>query len=258
MDYRVEELARQAGVGVDTVRYYQGRGLLPAPRREGRVAWYGEEHLRRVQRVRDLSAQGFTLAQVARLLEDAGAASEPPTGDGPLLGALLREGVGPGRTFSRAELAAESGLPEPLLLAAEEAGLFQAVQMDGEPRYGEADLAMARAGLEPVGGGLPLGELARLAADHARHVSEVAERAIELFDEHVRKHPDGRQRPSAQVAESFEALLPQVTRLVALHFQRTVVAGALRRLEDRGDDAGLRDALAATRDARMEVSVQWR
>ena len=40
MEYRVEELAASAGVRVDTVRFYQGRGLLPAPRREGRVAFY--------------------------------------------------------------------------------------------------------------------------------------------------------------------------------------------------------------------------
>jgi hypothetical protein len=34
--YRVEELAAATGVGVDTIRFYQGRGLLDAPERRGR------------------------------------------------------------------------------------------------------------------------------------------------------------------------------------------------------------------------------
>ena len=45
MDYRVEKLAAVAGVRVDTLRFYQARGILPAPRREGRIALYGDDHL---------------------------------------------------------------------------------------------------------------------------------------------------------------------------------------------------------------------
>ena len=57
MDYRVEELATAAGVGVDTLRFYQGRGLLPAPRREGRIAYYGDRLLERLRRIRYLQQQ---------------------------------------------------------------------------------------------------------------------------------------------------------------------------------------------------------
>ena len=35
MEYRIEQLARTAGVAVDTIRFYQGKGLLEAPRRDG-------------------------------------------------------------------------------------------------------------------------------------------------------------------------------------------------------------------------------
>ena len=45
MSIRVEELASRAGVSVDTVRFYQKQRLLPPPRREGRVAWYDDDHL---------------------------------------------------------------------------------------------------------------------------------------------------------------------------------------------------------------------
>ena len=45
---RVEQLSARAGVSVDTIRYYQSKGLLDPPRREGRVAWYDDGHLDRL------------------------------------------------------------------------------------------------------------------------------------------------------------------------------------------------------------------
>ena len=69
MRYRVEQLAAACDVSVDTIRYYQSRGLLPAPEREGRVAFYGEEHVERIRRIRALQGKGLTLAAVARVIE---------------------------------------------------------------------------------------------------------------------------------------------------------------------------------------------
>ncbi len=43
MRYRVDELAAQCGVSVDTVRFYQAKGLLQPGQREGRVSWYSKE-----------------------------------------------------------------------------------------------------------------------------------------------------------------------------------------------------------------------
>ena len=64
----MDELAARAGVSVDTIRYYQGRGLLPAPTRRGRIAHYGQEHLERLERIRALQGQGLSLAAIGRLL----------------------------------------------------------------------------------------------------------------------------------------------------------------------------------------------
>src|SRR5437588_5671408 len=69
MEYRIEQLARAAGVPVDTVRFYQGKGLIAAPRREGRVTWYTEQHLERLRRIRDLQQRGFTLTVIRRFLD---------------------------------------------------------------------------------------------------------------------------------------------------------------------------------------------
>ena len=63
-------LARAAGVGVETVRYYQRRGLLPEPPRPpGEVRRYGDEDLRRLRFVRSAQAAGFTLAEIAELID---------------------------------------------------------------------------------------------------------------------------------------------------------------------------------------------
>ncbi len=72
-------LARAGGVGVETVRYYQRRGLLETPQRgeglglSGGVRRYGDEAVRRLRFIRSAQAAGFTLEQISELLAlDAG------------------------------------------------------------------------------------------------------------------------------------------------------------------------------------------
>jgi len=289
MEYRVEALAQAGGVTVDTVRFYQGRGLIPPPRRQGRVALYGAAHLERLRQVRSLLQQGFSLAQIRRVVDRAGGAagdvvaglgdvggksSARAAGQGDadgqsgesvaglggagveveLLAALARESVGE-RTLSLAELAAESGVPEAILIAGRSAGLLEPLVVAGEERYSAADLEMARAGLAILEAGLPLDELLNLAVAHARKVAETGEAAIDLFDDYVRKAaPLGHD--AQDISEAFRVLLPQVTRLVALHFQRTLVNRAIERMRAKGEGAALESAIASVESARLEI--QWR
>jgi MerR family mercuric resistance operon transcriptional regulator len=63
-------LAKAAGVGVETVRYYQRRGLLSEPARpQGEVRRYGEEDLKRLRFIRSAQAAGFTLSEIGELLD---------------------------------------------------------------------------------------------------------------------------------------------------------------------------------------------
>jgi MerR family mercuric resistance operon transcriptional regulator len=63
-------LAEAAGVGVETVRYYQRRGLLPeSARPRGEVRRYGEKELERLRFIRSAQAAGFTLAEIGELLQ---------------------------------------------------------------------------------------------------------------------------------------------------------------------------------------------
>lgn len=257
MEYRVEELAAAAGVRVDTLRFYQARELLPAPARRGRVAIYGEEHLAALRRIRELQRDGFSLAQIRRLVAGAPGERRPR-----LLAALARERVGE-RTLTRGELAAEAGVPEALVRAAEAAGLMEPLQLDGEERFGESEVEMAQAGLALLESGFPLQAVLEHAVAHAQHVQKLCDAAIELFNTHVRHREDETAGSEGTVGDAavtvvFQKLLPQITRLVALHFQRTLVNRALNRLRGEEEHAALRAALEATEHARLDVVVAWR
>ncbi|MBN8815420.1 MAG: MerR family DNA-binding protein [Sphingomonas sp.] len=65
-------LAAAGDVGVETVRYYQRRGLLAEPARDGPydgVRRYGADDARRLRFIRAAQAAGFTLDQIAELLD---------------------------------------------------------------------------------------------------------------------------------------------------------------------------------------------
>lgn len=64
----IARLAAAAGVGVETVRYYQRRGLLAVPASAGAVRRYGAEDVRRLRFIRRAQAAGFTLEEIGELL----------------------------------------------------------------------------------------------------------------------------------------------------------------------------------------------
>ncbi|MFI9616681.1 MerR family transcriptional regulator [Streptomyces sp. NPDC052023] len=68
-EYRMEELARLAGITVRTLRFYRERKLIPPPRREGRIAWYDDHHLARLRTIGALLDRGHTLNGIAELAE---------------------------------------------------------------------------------------------------------------------------------------------------------------------------------------------
>ena len=72
-------LAKAGGVGVETIRFYQRKGLLPTPPKDkgtgraGGIRRYGDEDVRRLRFIRTAQAAGFTLDQIGELLQlDAG------------------------------------------------------------------------------------------------------------------------------------------------------------------------------------------
>jgi DNA-binding transcriptional MerR regulator len=75
---RSGELARAAGVSVDTLRHYEKKGLLPPPQRaENRYRLYPAAALRRVRLIQRALDMGFTLDDLARVLRQRDAGGAP-------------------------------------------------------------------------------------------------------------------------------------------------------------------------------------
>lgn len=65
---QIGELSRRTGCNIETIRYYERIGLMPAPPRRGRYRSYGGEDVGRLGFVRRARELGFTLDEVRALL----------------------------------------------------------------------------------------------------------------------------------------------------------------------------------------------
>jgi len=67
--YTIASLAQAAGVGVETVRYYERRGLIAQPARaDGAYRRYGGDHVHRIRFIRRAQELGFRLEEIETLL----------------------------------------------------------------------------------------------------------------------------------------------------------------------------------------------
>ena len=230
MEYRIEQLARSVGVAVDTIRFYQGKGLLDAPRREGRVTWYGEGHLGRLRRIKELQQQGFTLTVIQRFLT-----GELEPSDEALVAAITHPAAP--QTLTLGELAERSGVAEPLLKSLEQAGLLVPIEGGDEPLYPADDLEAIAAGMKLIAAGVPLGALMDMGKDYATAVDRTARQAVDLFDHHVRERiqSEGGETEAAErrLLDLFNELLEASGTLVRHHFQRALLRAAREHIEKR-------------------------
>jgi DNA-binding transcriptional MerR regulator len=245
---RVEALAARADTSVDTIRFYQKRKLLPPPQREGRIAWYGAEHVERLAHIRALQARGLTLALIGRIVR-----GELDDTDAPLAAAVATaadDADGPERFLTIDELAHLTGVPRALLETVAAEGLLLPRTHGGEDRYTAADVDVVRAGMALLEQGLPLDELLALARVHHDETRAVAERAVEMFDAHVRQPlrvaDIAADERAGRLVDAFRALLPAITALVTHHFRRVLLEVAQEHLERVGDPAELDAATVAS------------
>ncbi|MGC2938874.1 MULTISPECIES: MerR family transcriptional regulator [unclassified Brevibacterium] len=67
--FSLDELAGRTGISSRTIRFYTSRGLIAPPQRRGRSAAYNEEHLVRLELIRELQEHGFGLAAIESHLD---------------------------------------------------------------------------------------------------------------------------------------------------------------------------------------------
>jgi DNA-binding transcriptional MerR regulator len=240
----IDELARRVGMTVRNIRAHQSRGLLPPPEVRGRTGFYGAEHLARLELIRTLQDDGFTLESIRRLLERAGgsseellrftrAAREPFADETPeVVGIeeLGRRYGAPGRADLLAR-AVSLGLVRPL-----GGGSFE----DASPRLARAGTELSALG---VGADVTLAVVEQLRV----HADAIAEQFVELFLAHVWRPFDDAGRPPErwpEVREALERLRPLAGDAVMAVFGLAMsdaveraFGAVLEAEETRGDDS---------------------
>jgi redox-sensitive transcriptional activator SoxR len=77
-EMKIGELAGRSGLNASAIRYYERRGLLPAPHRAGGQRRYPADALHRVVLIRFASEMGFTLSEIKVFLN--GLQDDAPVG----------------------------------------------------------------------------------------------------------------------------------------------------------------------------------
>lgn len=225
MELTIDALAQRAELPSSTIRMYQHRGLLPPPRKVGRVGWYDDGHVARLELIASLQERGYSLAAIGELVDgwEAGRSLDDVLG----LERAVAGAAGEPLRLSVAELAERFPnvpITEDVVRRVTKLGVAELDAETGDIVVHEP--AFLGVGSALVELGFPLDEVLD-EYEHLRPVlAGVAERFAALFERHV-------WRPFAD-AGMPERDLPSVT-------------GALERLGPLADhvvQATLRQALA--------------
>lgn len=231
----VDQLAERTGVPVRTIRFYAGKGLIPAPRLRGRTGLYDAGHRARLELVSELAGLGFTLSAIEKQL------ARVPLDAGPEELALQRALLAPwipehDEEIGYRELDARAGrsLSASELCTLEHLGAL--TRLDGSVRvHGEISLAAAIGVLDA---GLPPELWQRAQAAIERHTSALADDLMALFQDEVLQPYRDRGRPAAErgrLAFALSRLKPITVQGVVASFGRAVNRTIRQRVDGAGD-----------------------
>jgi DNA-binding transcriptional MerR regulator len=218
----IDELARRSGMTVRNVRAHQSRGLLPPPRVVGRTGYYDDDHVARLELIKEMQADGFNLGAISRLLEGVGRSSGEVLDFARAVRAPFDEEEP--EIVAQEEIAkAWGGDPDPALFKrAERVGLLRPL---GDGRFEVLSPRVFRAGIELAALGIPPQTALDVAVKLRRQSREAARTFIELFLENVWKPFERAGRPEEewpQVREALERLRPLASEAVLGMFQLTM------------------------------------
>ena len=188
---------------VRNIRAHQSRGLLPPPEVRGRTGFYGEDHVARIELIKELQADGFNLEAIRRLVDNAGGSSAEVLRFTREVRDAFEEEEPDIVTLE--ELAERWGEHGDLTLfeRAMKMGLLRAI---GEDRFEERSPRLGRAGRELADLGIPARRSAQTLERLHRHADGVARAYVELFLETIWKPFDEAGRPPDQWPQVQEAL----------------------------------------------------
>ena len=203
-EYRVSELARAADTTVRNVRVYQDRGLLPPPRRQGRIGLYSEEHLARLKLIGRLLARGYTFATIGELFSAWHSGQDLADSLG--LRAAL---TAPWSTespirLSRTQVARRYGIA--FSTQAAERAIQLGMLIPSGSSYLVPSPSLFEAGAELVAAGVPLDVVLDLAASVQEDLTRIAYRFVDVSLTHV-VQAEGHQMPAPITEDVAQRLL---------------------------------------------------
>jgi DNA-binding transcriptional MerR regulator len=214
----IDELARRTGMTVRNLRAHQSRGLMSPPEVRGRVGYYGPEHVARVELIKELQADGFSLELIKRLIDQSGGSSADVLRfTRALHEAFVEEEP---EIVSLEDLAERFGADKPKLL--EKALRLGLLRDLGDGRYEDVSPRLSRAGMELDRLGIPPDKALDVVARLRRHADSVAHTFVALFLDAVWKPFDEEGRPAdrwPEVADALDRLRPLAGEAVMATFQ---------------------------------------
>lgn len=250
----IDALARRTGMTVRNIRAHQSRGLLPPPDVRGRTGYYGEEHLSRIELIKELQGDGFNLEAIRRLLEGAGGSSDEVLNFSRTLRAPFEDEEP--EIIEAAEIAERFGNDDPeLLRRAEKLGLFRRL---GEGQFEVLSPRLQRAGTELAALGIPPEKAMEIGEKVRRQARGTARVFVEVFLENIWKPFNRAGRPEEEwpkVRDALERLRPLASEALLAIFQQ-VMSEAVeeatgreiqRELQDDGSDRKKRSSRRRTR-----------
>jgi DNA-binding transcriptional MerR regulator len=248
-EYRIDDLARAAGVTVRNVRVYQDRGLLQPPRRQGRAAWYNEAHLQRLQLISKLLHSGFTFAHIGNFIE----ALETGAGVVELLGfkdILAEQWADEIPThFTRSELASMLGVAEISPEIEKRTTDLQVVAPEGDG-FKVLSPSLLRSGFEMMAEGFSLEDVLDISEVLAADMRVLVEHLVDCIVERLfsRRFAGWESQPEelSDIATLVDHLRPIAQKSVNAHFTRSmerfikeapyerILGGATSKIEDTG------------------------
>jgi DNA-binding transcriptional MerR regulator len=215
----IDELAQRSGMTVRNIRAHQSRGLLPPPEVVGRTGYYGDDHLARIELIREMQTEGLNLEAIRRLVGSVGDSSAEVLDFTRALRAPFEDEEP--EIVDEAEVAERwGGDPDPKLMRrAEKLGLLRRLD-DGKVEVISTRLMNAGAQLADLG--VSAETALEVAGKMRRSAEAVASAYVDLFLKTVWEPFDKAGRPDEdwpKVREALERLRPLASEALLATFQ---------------------------------------
>ena len=228
--FSIDELSAESGVPSRTIRFYQGKGILPHPHKRGRVAMYDATHMERLKLISELQERGLRLTAIRDLLSRPEATS-----------ATIEEWLGVSDRVGRFSIDAPVVMTEAELRKAlndDRPGVINTlvrshtIERQGDNNYLVKSSALLNVAIALRDAGIELEVAIALREILEKRLARAADEMVSYAIEHIGRG-FGKSDDPKDVAQAVEALMPTAAGgdAVLVVFGRAVSQALAERME---------------------------